>query len=39
VPYHEVGFWASYREVASYLHKVSAPVRTGEVKTQIRNAA
>lgn len=31
VPYHEVGFWASYREVASYLHKVSAPIRRGEI--------
>lgn len=31
MPYHEVGFWASYREVASFLHEVSAPVRRGEV--------
>ncbi|MDI5966371.1 acyl-CoA desaturase [Streptomyces sp. SL13] len=31
IPYHEVGFWASYREVARYLHKVSAPIRRGEV--------
>ncbi|BFV59181.1 acyl-CoA desaturase [Kitasatospora sp. CMC57] len=30
VPYREVGFWASYREVASFLHEVSAPVRRGE---------
>ncbi len=39
VPYHEVGFWASYREVASYLHKVSAPVRRGEVDAQLEQAA
>lgn len=32
VPYHEVGFWASYREVATYLHRVSAPVRRGARK-------
>ncbi|MFE4634907.1 acyl-CoA desaturase [Streptomyces sp. NPDC056773] len=32
VPYHEVGFWASYREVAGFLHEVSAPVRRGEVE-------
>ncbi|MEU1089950.1 fatty acid desaturase family protein [Streptomyces sp. NPDC005576] len=31
IPYHEVGFWASYREVASFLHTVSAPIRRGEV--------
>lgn len=30
VPYHEVSMWSSYREVASYLHKVSAPIRRGE---------
>ncbi|MFE7384482.1 fatty acid desaturase family protein [Streptomyces zhihengii] len=36
VPYHEVGFWASYREVASFLHEVSAPVRRGDVEEQIR---
>jgi fatty acid desaturase len=29
IPYHEVGFWASYREVASFLHDVSKPVRAG----------
>ncbi|GKQ35343.1 acyl-CoA desaturase [Streptomyces sp. A012304] len=29
MPYHEVGFWASYREVATFLHEVSAPVRDG----------
>ena len=29
IPYHEVGFWASYREVASFLYEVSAPVRAG----------
>jgi fatty acid desaturase len=29
IPYHEVGFWASYREVASFLHEVSEPVRAG----------
>ncbi|MET9550496.1 MULTISPECIES: acyl-CoA desaturase [unclassified Streptomyces] len=39
VPYHEVGFWASYREVASYLHEVSAPVRRGEVDAHIERAA
>jgi fatty acid desaturase len=27
IRYHEVGFWQSYREVAVYLHNVSAPVR------------
>jgi len=31
IPYHEVGFWASYREVASFLHEVSRPVRAGTV--------
>ncbi|MBB5121774.1 fatty acid desaturase [Streptomyces eurocidicus] len=31
VPYHEVSMWSSYREVATYLHKVSAPVRRGEM--------
>ncbi|CAL2070950.1 acyl-CoA desaturase [Streptomyces sp. TR1341] len=39
VPYHEVGFWRSYREVASFLHKVSAPVRRGDVDEQIRRRA
>lgn len=39
VPYHEVGFFSSYREVASYLHKVSAPVRRGELKSASRQAA
>jgi fatty acid desaturase len=39
VPYHEVGFWASYREVATYLHEVSAPVRRGDVEEQIRRRA
>ncbi|WP_031079845.1 fatty acid desaturase family protein [Streptomyces sp. NRRL WC-3549] len=39
VPYHEVGFWASYREVASFLHEVSAPVRRGDVDEQIRREA
>ncbi|GHG49016.1 fatty acid desaturase family protein [Streptomyces griseocarneus] len=39
VPYHEVGFWASYREVASYLHEVSAPIRRGEVDRDGRLAA
>ncbi|MFE9494306.1 fatty acid desaturase family protein [Streptomyces collinus] len=39
VPYHEVGFWASYREVASFLHEVSAPVRRGDVDEQIRRQA
>ncbi|WP_055532785.1 acyl-CoA desaturase [Streptomyces graminilatus] len=29
MPYHEVGFWASYKEVATFLHEVSAPVRDG----------
>ncbi|HEY3608747.1 MAG TPA: acyl-CoA desaturase [Pseudonocardiaceae bacterium] len=29
IPYHEVGFVASYREVASFLHEVSRPVREG----------
>jgi hypothetical protein len=36
VPYHEVGFWASYREVASFLHEVSAPARRGDVDEYIR---
>lgn len=31
IRYHEVGLVASYREVASYLHKVSKPVRDGTV--------
>ncbi|SDD17734.1 fatty acid desaturase family protein [Actinokineospora iranica] len=31
IPYHELGFWASYKEVATFLHDVSAPTRTGEV--------
>jgi len=39
IPYHEVGFWASYREVASFLHEVSAPVRRGEVEEQLQRAA
>jgi len=39
MPYHEVGFWASYREVASFLHKVSAPVRSGEADAALRAAA
>ncbi|NEB75763.1 acyl-CoA desaturase [Streptomyces sp. SID14478] len=39
VPYHEVGFWASYREVAGYLHEVSAPVRRGDVAQEIRRQA
>jgi len=30
VPYVEMGFWASYKEVATFLHDVSAPVRSGE---------
>ncbi|MFJ9343581.1 fatty acid desaturase family protein [Streptomyces sp. NPDC101733] len=39
VPYHEVGFWASYREVATYLHEVSAPVRSGEADRALERAA
>ncbi|MFE9449685.1 fatty acid desaturase family protein [Streptomyces sp. NPDC006739] len=39
VPYHEVGFWASYREVAAYLHEVSAPVRRGDVEELLRRRA
>lgn len=39
MPYHEVGFWASYREVASFLHEVSAPVRSGEADAALRQAA
>jgi fatty acid desaturase len=39
VPYHEVGFWSSYREVASYLHEVSAPIRRGELNTAAKQAA
>ncbi|MEU3555607.1 fatty acid desaturase family protein [Streptomyces fragilis] len=39
IPYHEVGFWSSYREVASFLHEVSAPVRSGEVKQILKRAA
>lgn len=31
LPYLEVGVVESYRQVASYLHRVSAPVRRGEV--------
>ncbi|MER6681909.1 MULTISPECIES: fatty acid desaturase family protein [Streptomyces] len=30
MPYHEVGFWTSYKEVATFLHDVSAPVRSGQ---------
>jgi fatty acid desaturase len=33
IPYHEVGFVTSYREVSSFLHEVSAPVRAGTVPT------
>lgn len=29
LPYRELGFVASYREVASFLHQVSAPMREG----------
>lgn len=29
LPYHEVGFFRSYREVASFLHGVAAPFRQG----------
>jgi fatty acid desaturase len=29
IPYREVGFFTSYREVASFLHTVSAPLRDG----------
>ncbi|MGW2564270.1 fatty acid desaturase family protein [Streptomyces sp. NPDC001514] len=36
IPYHEVGFWSSYREVASFLHEVSAPVRNGTVEQYLR---
>ncbi|MBT2449991.1 acyl-CoA desaturase [Streptomyces sp. ISL-43] len=39
VPYHEVGFWASYREVAGFLHEVSAPVRRGEVEQTLGRRA
>ncbi|GAA2565169.1 MULTISPECIES: acyl-CoA desaturase [Streptomyces] len=39
IPYHEVGFWSSYREVASFLHEVSAPVRSGEVEQHLQRAA
>ncbi|ARZ65797.1 fatty acid desaturase [Streptomyces albireticuli] len=31
IPYHETGFWTSYREVATYLHTISAPLRHGKV--------
>lgn len=31
IPYVEMGFWASYKEVATFLHDVSAPARRGEV--------
>ncbi|MGR8006916.1 fatty acid desaturase family protein [Streptomyces hypolithicus] len=31
VPYVEVGFWESYRQVATFLHEVSEPTRNGEV--------
>ena len=31
IPYHEVGFVQSYREVAGFLHEVSQPVRDGAV--------
>jgi fatty acid desaturase len=31
IPYYEVGLLASYREVASFLHDVSRPVREGTV--------
>jgi fatty acid desaturase len=29
IPYKELGFWASYREVATFLHDVSEPARLG----------
>ncbi len=29
IPYHEVGLFASYREVAGFLHEVSEPARRG----------
>ncbi|MHC5907928.1 fatty acid desaturase family protein [Streptomyces sp. S6] len=38
MPYHEVGFWTSYREVASFLHEVSAPVRQGTAGAAARAA-
>jgi fatty acid desaturase len=31
IPYVEMGFWASYKEVAHFLHDVSGPARRGEV--------
>ncbi|GLZ42484.1 acyl-CoA desaturase [Actinokineospora sp. NBRC 105648] len=34
IPYHELGFWASYKEVANFLHDVSAPARHGEVTVE-----
>ncbi|MFH8797482.1 fatty acid desaturase family protein [Streptomyces sp. NPDC017941] len=30
IPYLEVGFWESYRQVATFLHEVSEPTRTGK---------
>lgn len=30
IPYLEVGFWESYRQVATFLHEVSAPTRRKE---------
>jgi fatty acid desaturase len=39
IPYHEVGFWRSYREVATFLHRVSAPVRSGEIPAQPQRQA
>ena len=35
IRYYEVGFWRSYREVASYLRQVSAPVRDHPQPTPI----
>ena len=32
VPYHETGFWRSNREILSYLHAVSAPLRQNRRK-------
>lgn len=31
IPYREMSFWGSYREVATFLHDVSSPIRRGEL--------
>ncbi|MFI9024010.1 fatty acid desaturase family protein [Streptomyces sp. NPDC053560] len=39
LPYRELGFAASYREVAAFLHEVSAPMRADHERGRHRRAA